>query len=237
MIYPLIILISFLFSSGAFSSQEEFVSESGTREVILEKALETLYTRYDRDEYRFGVTARWIPGSLLGLKPEKIRTVEPDGAIERHTNFTVTYAEHNRYRQTGIQLSIDIEQKLPVARHRVQSGEVIKAEDLIWQWVSLAQSKGQLETNMETLIGKTLRRTLLQGQPVRRNEISEKYLVEAGDLVQLIFDEHGIRVVLTAEARQGGEKGDEIQLYSNETRKKYLGRVISPGVVKWQKTQ
>jgi len=236
-IYSLIILISFLFNSGVLSPEERFISESNTREVILEKALEALYARYDRDEYRFGVSARWIPGSLLEVAPAKIKSVELDDVVKKHTGFEVMYVSGNRYQKADIQLSVNIERKLPAALRRIPSGEVIKAEDLTLQWILLTRRNGQLETEMENLVGKTTRRTLLPGQPVRRNEISEQYLVEAGDSIQMIFDESGIRVVLTAEARQGGVKGDKIEIYSNETRKKYLGKVISPGVVKWQKTQ
>jgi flagella basal body P-ring formation protein FlgA len=60
--------------------------------------------------------------------------------------------------------------------------------------------------------------------------------VRAGDAVTLIFKEKGIQVQLTGEARQNGAKNDEIRIYSEETRKKYLGKVVRPGVAIWKQT-
>lgn len=208
-----------------------------TEEVILEKATEALQADFDSEAYRLEVAARWIPSRLLKISPERIQAVNVEGRVERFTNFQVSFRQDDHYRNVEIQLAVEIEQKLPVANRRIMSGEVINAGDLDQQWIPVTRKRGQMVTDENRLIGKTLRRTLLPGQPVRSTDISRKYIVEAGDRVKLIFKENGIRIEIAGEALQNGAKDDEIKIYSKETRKKYLGRIVSPGVAKWEKTE
>src|SRR5690625_809245 len=70
------------------------VSQTGvtdTRQVILVMALEALEQRYDPEQFRFSLQARWIPGQLARMEPDQIRSVDPVGKIERFTKFEVSY--------------------------------------------------------------------------------------------------------------------------------------------------
>lgn len=207
-----------------------------TRERILALALESLEASYDEELYRFSVSARWMPGSLLALQPGDILSVQPKGAVDRYTHFEVSYRAGNRNRSSQVQLSVDIERKLPVASRRILNGEQISAADLELRWVSVPNDRGQLVDEATLIDGKTIRRNLVKGQPVRHADVSSEFLIDAGDSVKMIFEDQGVRIELTGEARQSGAQDDEIRIYSNETRKRYLGRVIGPGVVQWQRT-
>lgn len=209
-------------------------SGSDTRKVIMNKALETLTKQFGTDRYRFHLAARWIPRRLLSLEPDDIQAVELQGGVERYTNFEVVYG--NQGRRARIQLAINTEQQLPVPKRRIQSGRVIEAEDLSMRWVSVAPDRGPFVRSIDELQGKTLRQTLAAGQPVRQTEVGGKYIIRAGDAVKMIFKQGGVQVQLAGEARQDGAKGEEIRIYSRETRKKYLGKILGPGVVQWQKT-
>lgn len=221
---------------SAYVFAEKQVAGNETKKVILQKALETLKERFDPDKYRFRLSARWIPGSLLRVEPERIRSVEVVRGVDRYTNFDVVVRNGSHRQHTQIQLAVHIEQKLPVLTRRIGKGEVLQAGDLAIQWVVVRHNRQELITETQSLIGKTLTKSMLPGQPVRHSEVSGRYLIEAGDLVQLIFKSGGFRIELTGEARQSGAKNDEIRIYSKETRKKYVGKVIAPGVAKWQKT-
>lgn len=212
------------------------ISRNETKEVILRKALESLKAEHNPDEYRFSLKPRWIPGSLLEVKPESIVSVVREGSVERYTNFEVTFQENNRYLKSQVQLAVNPERKLPVANRRILNGEVIKASDLDFQWVSVPYDRGQLVNEEADLAGKTLRRTLAAGQPVRHADVGREYIIEAGDEVQLIFEEKGIRIEITGIARQSGVQYEEINIYSDETRRRYRGRIIGPGVATWKST-
>lgn len=212
------------------------ISRNETKEVILRKALESLREEFNPAEYRFSLKPRWIPGSLLKVDAESIVSVVREGSVERYTNFEVTFQENNQYQKSQIQLAVNPERKLPVASRRILNGEVIKPDDLDLQWVSVPYDRGQLVSDEAVLEGKTLRRTLAAGQPVRHADVGREYLIEAGDEVQLIFEEKGIRIEITGVARQSGVQYDEINIYSDETRRRYLGRIIGPGVATWKST-
>jgi flagella basal body P-ring formation protein FlgA len=221
--------------SDVLSSQKA-ASASGTREVIIRKALEAIRQSHDPDTYRFSLTPRWIPGSLERLDSDKITSVEPEGNVERYTNFTVTYRDRGRTQTANIQLLVETERLLPVASERIMSGDVLEESSLDMRWVSVPYDRGQLVEKVEEIRGKTLRRTLSDGQPVRHADISSDYLVEAGDTVNMIYEQNGLRIVIEGEARQSGAQDDEITIYNKETRKRYLGKVNSPGVVLWKGT-
>jgi len=71
---------------------------------------------------------------------------------------------------------------------------------------------------------------------VRRADITTEYLVEAGESVTLVFINSGTRIDLSATARQSGALNEDIRLYSEETRRTYLGTVSGNGEVIWKRT-
>lgn len=218
------------------AGQAYSIANDETKQFIIEKAQESIESKYDTEEYRFTLSARWIPGSLLKTRPENVRSVKLKGAVEQYTKFEVQYQYGNKTERAEIQLKVEAEIKLPVPNHRMSSGETIKAEDLSSRWVSVRMGRDAPVQQQQMLIGKTLRRTVNAGQPIEKSEISSPLLVEAGEDVDLIFTEFGIQIVLTCEARQNGAIHEEIQIYCKETRNKYLGKVNGPGEALWQKT-
>lgn len=221
--------------SAAYQAQQ-LTKDNNTKRVILEKAEAALKKHFNPKTHRFRLSARWIPQKVLRLEPEKIKAVELQGRVERYTNFRVICQARGARHEVQVQLAVKMEQKVPVTNRRITSGEVVTKEDFSFRWASVSNIDDRLVSELERLAGKTVRTTLLPGQPVRKSDISTEYLIEAGDMVTLIFEKQGISVKLTGEARQSGAKDDEIKIYSNETRRKYLGKVIGPGVAKWKKT-
>lgn len=214
----------------------EHAAVSDTREEIVRKAEQTVEQLYDMNRYRFKISPRWIPGSLQKIAPTKILTVTPQGRIERYTNFEVTYRDRGKTQSAIVQMLVETERMLPVANRRVLSGEVLSTDSIDMRWVPVPYDRGQLVESVDEISGKTLRRSLKDGQPIRYADISSEYLIEAGDLVQVIYEQDGLRIELEGDARQAGAQDDEIIIYNKETRKRYLGKVSSPGVVLWKRT-
>lgn len=213
------------------------VTSDNTQEVIIEMAKEQLMANYDAEYYRFELSARWIPSNLLQINPTNIERVELQGTLLQYSNFVVAYKNSSQTHTQEIQLKVDVKQKLPVANHRLISGEILEASDFDWRWVPIVVGREHPVKDIENLAGKTLRKTLLAGEPVFSSAISSPFLVTAGENVEMIYEEHGIKIVMGCEARQNGSKGEDIKIYCKETRKNYLGQIESPGVVQWQKTQ
>ena len=205
-------------------------------EKVLELARQTLSNHFDDERYRYSLSIRWIPGSLVQLSEESILSVELVGEVERYTNFEVAYQQAGSVQTIQVQLALDIEKKLPVANRRIMYGEVLDSNSLNYRWISVSVNKGRLVESKNVLIGKTLRRTLTAGQPVRYADIASEFVIYAGDDVTLLFEKDGILIAITAQARQDGEMDEVITIYSNETRTRYLGRITNPGIAKWKKT-
>lgn len=216
----------------------EAANEGETQMVdkISEMALDELKNRSDPDTYRFGVTPRWIPGSLAGAPAEDLISVTLAGNIERFTVFDVAYRERGAEQHVQVQMAVDIDRYMPVAGRRIMNGETLHSSDITMSWISVPYDRGQLVTAADFLTGKTIRRTLSVGQPFRYADVSSELIIEAGETVRLIFEEYGVQIELTVEARQSGAQDEEIHFYSHETRKRYSGRVVGPGVALWTKT-
>jgi flagella basal body P-ring formation protein FlgA len=218
-----------LFSKGDFSNAD-------TKSFIIGQARKRLEQHFSSGEYRFDVQPRWIPNQLLRQAPDQIKGVQLDGEVRRYTNFEVIYEQRGNRQRAEIQLKVEVEQKMPVVTKRVEQGEKLTRDLLVKQWVSLSRNSGSYITEMQYLIGKTLRRTLLSGYPVRKSSVSRDLVIRSGDEVKVVIENKGIKVQVTAEAREDGAIGDRINVYSNETRKKYNGEVTRPGVIKWKST-
>jgi flagella basal body P-ring formation protein FlgA len=207
-----------------------------TKTLIIKQARQQLENRFASGKYRFDLQPRWIPSRLLKRSPQQIIGTQLQGAVRRYTNFKVVYQQQGNRKSAEIQLKVKVKQKLPVVVSRVERGKKLTTNKLTIQWVTLSQNQGTYITDLEKLKGKTLRRTLLSGQPVRKSYVSRDLIVKAGDEVKVVINKMGIQVQVTGSARENGAKGDRIKVYSNETRKKYVGEIIRPGVIQWKST-
>lgn len=208
----------------------------GAPEKVIDKAHDILSNHFEDDRYRYSLSLRWMPGSLVQKNEKDIVSVQLIGEIDRYTNFEVVYKEGGRMQKAEVQMVVDLEKNIPVATNRIMSGETLNDEDIHYNWVSIPNNSESLVDSKKQIIGKTLRRTLAPGQPVRYADIASEFVILAGEEVKLLFEENGILISITALARQDGEIGELITIYSNKTRTRYLGRVISQGVAKWEKT-
>lgn len=240
MLRSLFILFFVLFAGtvqpAAPANTEQANREAGAIAAIVELAEQALEQRLDQTRYRISAEPRWIPGSLAQLPEKAVLDVVPGGKPERYTTFSVRYLEGNRERKSDVQLRLTIETRLPVAAERIPAGTRIGPDHLFEQWVETNRDRDQLVMDAGKLEGKTIRRTLAMGEPVRRSDITTDYLVEAGETVTLVFSGTGMRIDLLAIARQNGAADEDIRVYSEETRRTYLATVRGPGEVVWKRT-
>lgn len=235
------IILSVVIWASAFWVQASPASHFGTQTVgdakaaILKKAKQQLKKRY-ADGYRFSIRPRWIPNKVLQRDPHQILAVELEGGVSRYTNFDVSFSSRGERKQAQIQLAVEVERKLPVVVQRLRRGNKISKIDLEYRWISMLQNQKKLVADIKSLVGKTLKRTLLSGQPIPKSYISRDYVIEAGDQVRIIIQRKGIEVQVAGEARESGAKGDRIKIYSSETRRKYEGEVVRPGITLWKNT-
>ena len=206
------------------------------KSFIMKKAYESLERQLTTGEYRFDIQPRWIPGQLLQQSPTQVLSVQLSGQIRRYTNFEVVYNQRGNRKRAEIQLKVKAEQKLPVVRDRIRKGIKLEEKHLAYQWVSITQMSKSYIAGIEELLGKTLRRTLLSGQPIRTSYVSRDVIIKAGDEVSVFIKRRGIQVQVSGVAREDGAIGERIKIFSNKTKRKYVGEILRPGVIQWKST-
>lgn len=204
---------------------------------IVDQAQQSLHRLYPAETHRFDITPRWLPNQLLQTPVERIIAVEAPGEQVRGiANFRVHIAAGQRITQTDIQLFVRVEQFLPVLRERKHSGQTLTAGDLHPAWTDITMERTELFVNADAVSGTVLRRNMAQGDPIRVLDVRSGTIIEAGTLVTIHFNAEGLVVELMGVARQTGETGETIRVFSEVTRRTYLAEVTGPAEVLWKQT-
>ncbi|MAO63659.1 MAG: flagella basal body P-ring formation protein FlgA [Balneola sp.] len=214
----------------------EMMSLANAEDVILQKAASAIEQNYGDEDMRVTLSTRWMPGSLRELSSDNITSVQLVGALKKYTRFQVSYLDAGWPEKAEVQLQVEMEVNIPTLTQRKQRGEKLQESDLTKSWVAIDLNQDQPIKNKEELIGKTLRNSLNAGEFIQPGQIGNSFMVNAGEVVQMIFQQDALQIVLSCESRQDGAEGEKIQVYCKETRKKYLTKIINTGEVQWLRT-
>jgi len=120
---------------------------------------------------------------------------------------------------------------MPVPRRRIMRGEIIRADDLQWRRVPADRLAADALIDPAAVLGKSPRRALKTGEPVRSGQLQEPVLVPKNALVTLRLATE--RMVLTAQGRalEPGTKGEVIRVMNTQSRTIVNGTVLASGAV------
>ncbi len=99
---------------------------------------------------------------------------------------------------------------IPVAKRTIYPGDTIAEDMIAFKPAEQIKGAGAYATDVERLIGKAARRTLLAGQPIPKVAIREPYVVFQGKTVPLIFESGTVTITGIAQALESGSAGDMI---------------------------
>lgn len=121
--------------------------------------------------------------------------------------------------------------EVPVLRRRMGSNEIIRRGDI--EWVTLRGDRLGRDAVRDpaNLVGKSPRRSLRPGEPVRTGDLREPILVPKNSLVTIRLETP--RMILTAQGRslEPGAKGDAIRVMNTKSNKVINAVVTEPGAV------
>jgi flagella basal body P-ring formation protein FlgA len=130
----------------------------------------------------------------------------------------------------SIRVVLNARAQVVVTTKDIKRGESLTSADL-----SLAQQDiSDLEEPffaMDNLIGKQLKRTLRQGQPLQRNQVEFPPMITRGERVTIQASNPGIMLKASGEARQNGELGEMIRVRNIGSQREVLCRVVAAGLV------
>jgi len=116
-------------------------------------------------------------------------------------------------------------EEVPVLKHEVHGGDVIKQGDVEVRDFPEKQLRGDTITDLSELIGKTPVRTISPSRPIREHEIASPALIKKNGIVEMRYRVPGMQISATGQAMGDGAKGDVIEVRNTTSRKIVRGVV------------
>ena len=154
-----------------------------------------------------------------------------ESRTKRFTAIIVAPADDpsaKRIRVTGRLIKIS---EVPVLARRVLSGEIIGKDDIKWIKVRSARLQQDIILNAGDLIGKSPKRGLRGGNPVRTSEVQRPLLVAKRSLVTIVLQAPSMLLMSQGRALEHGSSGDTIRVTNTQSNKVIEAKIIGPGRV------
>lgn len=165
--------------------------------------------------------------SSSSLASISIENLDYDQRTRRFTAFVSTTGSKPT-RVTGhLQKMLNV----PVISRRMLRGEVIRSEDIIWIKTPAERVQRDIVMQPGDLIGKTPKRGLRAGAPVRSSDVQRPILVKKGSLVTIILQTPKMTLTSQGQAIDAGSDGDVIRLTNTQSKKVIQAVVSGAGVV------
>lgn len=114
-----------------------------------------------------------------------------------------------------------------VATRTIRPQEVISAQDVR---LDQAQINGAFE-KIEEVVGFEARVAIYPGRAVMRGQVGEPALVERNQMVELIYNQGGLRIVAEGRALGRGGEGERIRVMNVASRTVLFGTVAANGTI------
>lgn len=122
--------------------------------------------------------------------------------------------------------------EVPTMNRRIGVGEVIRKRDIEWIKMRSEKVNRNVVVDAEQLIGKTPRRGLRPGQPIRSGDVRKPIIVTKGSLVTIVLKTG--RMVLTSKGRavENGSLHDAVRVMNTKSKTIVEAIVTSPNMVR-----
>ena len=117
--------------------------------------------------------------------------------------------------------------EVPVLNRRVPKGETITTDDIDWIRLPASQVRRNIIVDENRLIGKTPRRGLRAGQPIRNGDVRAPVVVAKGSLVTMILKTRNMILTSKGRAIENGAIGDTVKIMN--TRSKTVVEAVVAG--------
>lgn len=121
--------------------------------------------------------------------------------------------------------------EVPVLKSRILRGDLIREADLEWVRMKADRVQADVLIDMAELIGKTPRRGIRAGHPIRGNDVTRPLLVEKNSLVTIIHRVPNMMLTAQGKALQNGADGDIVQIRNGRSNQVIEAEVVGPGRV------
>jgi flagella basal body P-ring formation protein FlgA len=121
---------------------------------------------------------------------------------------------------------------LPVLLRYVPPGQTIEAEDVGMLQVPSERLVQAVVAEPADLVGKTPRRAVRPGQPVRVIDVQLPIVIHKGELVTILVESRDMRLTAQGRANDDGAQGQGIRVANTRSGRVLDATVVAPGTVK-----
>jgi flagella basal body P-ring formation protein FlgA len=121
--------------------------------------------------------------------------------------------------------------EVPVLTRRMMPGEVIRASDISWIKMRASGSLANSATLLEDVLGRTPKRMLQPGQPIRQADVGMYSLVQRNESVTMIVRTKTMTLTVQGKALDDGAEGQTIRVQNPKSNRTVEGRVTGTGEV------
>ncbi len=121
--------------------------------------------------------------------------------------------------------------EVPMLRHQLGSDQVIGQQDLEWRRIPTARLGRQTLTDPAEMLGKSPRRSLRPGRPLRAGDLQTPVVVARNSLVTLSLRTRFMRLTVQGRALENGGLGDVVRVVNIKSNAVVHGVVAAPNRV------
>ncbi len=213
-------------------------------QATVERASQTITAEAIAGELKRALGSRLPQGPVrLDLDNAALRLFAPAGAAPTLAVDNLTYDARSGRLSALVSVPVDgdtIEPvrvtgrvsrmvDLPVLARPVAPGEIIAAGDLDTVELRADRMTETYVTDSAELIGKTPRRTIRPGEPVRPSDVQMPIVIRRGELVTLVLQTPTMLLTATAKALEDGAEGAAIRVSNTRSGRMLDAVVTGPG--------
>jgi len=133
--------------------------------------------------------------------------------------------------ETAVQVASVATIDVPTLARMLRPGDIINSGDIVWTQVPRDRLNPMIVTDAVGLIGRTPKRPLRIGDPVRDVDVQMPSAVKRNDLVDLSLSTPFLQITTQGKALEDGPVGAAIRVQNVRSGKTIEGIVIGPGNV------
>ena len=152
----------------------------------------------------------------------------------RRGQFSATLvapADHPEATRVAVRGRVHEVMSVPVLRRHAAVGQLIDAADLTSARIRIARLGQNAITDPADVVGKSARRALRPGRPLRAGDLRVPIAIAKGALITMIYSAERLLLTATGKALESGAKGDVIRVVNTHSHQTVEAVVARAGEV------
>jgi flagella basal body P-ring formation protein FlgA len=121
--------------------------------------------------------------------------------------------------------------KVPTARNMIMNGDVIRAEDIVWEERESSSIYGGVITDTKSILGFETKRSFRAGQVIQKRSLERPLAVKRNKPVTIKYSFNGINVNAHGIAQGSGAIGEKIVVENSSSDERVYAEIIDKRTV------